>query len=182
MAPCAVCGHRDATADPLPPVTVSEGLVTTPSRPSEDPILSTWWYCPGCSHGGHANCLQDWHAPIVPKEGSISPASPTATLDGSFPETNSDGCCPFDGCGHACLPGRWRNESNAARTEELGRAVREQTRNSISAGSGTGLKRGGSSSVRERKSSNANAYASSSIASTPSGAIRGDAIEVPQSR
>ncbi|OTB17384.1 hypothetical protein K445DRAFT_316019 [Daldinia sp. EC12] len=182
MAPCAVCGHRDATADPLPPVTVSEGLVTTPSRRSEDPILSTWWYCPGCSHGGHANCLQDWHAPIVPIGVSTPPIPPTAPLDGLFPETNSDGCCPFDGCGHACLPGRWRNESNVARTEELGRAVREQTRNSISAGSGAGLKRGGSSGARERKSSNANAYASSSIASTPSGAIRGDAIEVPQSR
>ncbi|KAI1803619.1 hypothetical protein F4811DRAFT_327035 [Daldinia bambusicola] len=176
MAPCAVCGHRDATADPLPPVTISEGLIATPSRPSEDPILSTWWYCPGCSHGGHANCLQDWHAPVVPKL-SPSPASSTYPLDSPFPETNSDGCCPFDGCGHACLPGRWRNESNAARTEELGRAVREQTRNSISAGSGTGLKRGG---TRERASSNANP--SSSIASTPSGAIRGDAIEVPQSR
>ncbi|KAI1644457.1 uncharacterized protein F4817DRAFT_346648 [Daldinia loculata] len=172
MAPCAVCGHRDATADPLPLVTVSEGLIISPSRPADEPILSTWWYCPGCSHGGHANCLQDWHAPIVPKEIS-SPISSTSLFDGAFPETNSDGCCPFDGCGHACLPGRWRNESSAARTEELGRVVREQTRNSISAGSGTGLKRGG---AKERKGSTANA------SNTPSNAIRGDAIEVPQSR
>ncbi|KAI8962543.1 hypothetical protein F5Y11DRAFT_365746 [Daldinia sp. FL1419] len=168
MAPCAVCGHRDATADALPPVTVSEGLVATPSRPSDEPILSSWWYCPGCSHGGHANCLQDWHAPIVPKEMfSPSSMSPTA-LDGPFPETNSDGCCPFDGCGHACLPGRWRNETTAARTEELGRAVREHTRASISAGSpspGTNLKRG----TKERAGSTATL-------------IRGDTIEVSQSR
>ncbi|KAI0105936.1 hypothetical protein F4814DRAFT_78960 [Daldinia grandis] len=173
MAPCAVCGHRDATADPLPSVTVSEGLVTTQLRPSDGPILSTWWYCPGCSHGGHANCLQDWHAPVMPKEISSSPISLTSPLDGAFPETNSDGCCPFDGCGHACLPGRWRNESSAARTEELGRVVREQTRNSISAGSGTGLKRGG---TKERKGSTTNP------STTPSNAIRGDVIEVPQSR
>ncbi|KAI1396288.1 hypothetical protein F4819DRAFT_143787 [Hypoxylon fuscum] len=46
MAPCAVCGHRDATADPLP-VPVSDGFVNATSlRPSDEPILSTWWYCP----------------------------------------------------------------------------------------------------------------------------------------
>ncbi|KAI1414983.1 hypothetical protein F5Y13DRAFT_157644 [Hypoxylon sp. FL1857] len=175
MAPCAVCGHRDATADPLPLVTISEGVVTASARVSEEPILSTWWYCPGCSHGGHANCLQDWHAPIVPTEISSVPISPMFPIDSAFPETNSDGCCPFDGCGHACLPGKWRNESSAARTEELGRAVREHTRGSISAGVGTGLKRSG----KERKGSSAN---STPIASTPTNTIRGDAIEVPQSK
>ncbi|OTA68469.1 hypothetical protein K449DRAFT_386759 [Hypoxylon sp. EC38] len=176
MAPCAVCGHRDATADALPPVTVSEGFVTSSTHPSEEPILSTWWYCPGCSHGGHANCLQDWHAPITPTEVTSASISPSFPIDSPFPETNSDGCCPFDGCGHACLPGKWRNESSAARTEELGRAVREQTRGSISAGAGTGLKRG---SGKERKGSSAH---STPIASTPTSTIRGDAIEVPQSK
>ncbi|KAI1138144.1 hypothetical protein F5Y05DRAFT_385296 [Hypoxylon sp. FL0543] len=176
MAPCAVCGHRDATADSPPSVTVSEGFVTTSTRPPEEPILSTWWYCPGCSHGGHANCLQDWHAPIAAADMPPTPFSPAFAIDGPFPETNSDGCCPFDGCGHACLPGKWRNESSAARTEELGRAVREQTRGSISAGAGTGLKRGGG---KERKGSSAN---STPISSTPTNTIRGDAIEVPQSK
>ncbi|KAI1374187.1 hypothetical protein F4677DRAFT_172815 [Hypoxylon crocopeplum] len=169
MAPCAVCGHRDATADPLPVVSVSEGFNTVSSKPSDEPILSTWWYCPGCSHGGHANCLQDWHAPVSPKEMLSAPISPTFAIDSSFPETNSDGCCPFDGCGHACLPGKWRNESSAARTEELGRVVREQTRGSISGGS-VFKKSGG----KERKGS-----ANSTATATP---IRGDVIEVPQSR
>ncbi|KAL7620766.1 SEA (Seh1-associated) complex subunit [Parahypoxylon ruwenzoriense] len=175
IAPCAVCGHRDATVDPLPPMPVSEG-VTTASRPSDEPMLSTWWYCPGCSHGGHANCLQNWHAPIPPtrqhKEGPVL-VSP-AFQDDSFPETNSDGCCPFDGCGHACLPGRWRNESNTARTEELGRVVREQTRSGISV---AGLRK----AAKERKVGSGSS-ANASVASTPSSTIRGDVIEVPQSK
>ncbi|KAI0895466.1 hypothetical protein F4806DRAFT_82691 [Annulohypoxylon nitens] len=177
MAPCAVCGHRDATADAVP---VREGLTTAAA---DEPILSTWWYCPGCSHGGHANCLQDWHAPIAPTTtsavptSSSTPLSPIFAIDAPFPETESDGCCPFDGCGHACLPGKWRNESSAARTEELGRVVREHTRGSVSSVA-SGLKRG---SAKERKSSNATT-AASSISSTPLTAIRGDAIEVPQSK
>ncbi|KAI1771969.1 hypothetical protein F4818DRAFT_184600 [Hypoxylon cercidicola] len=181
MAPCAVCGHRDATADPPPPVPLVEGLVpSSSSRPaSDEPILSTWWYCPGCCHGGHANCLQDWHAPVTPlKEGFPASGSPAFAIDSPFPETNSDGCCPLDGCGHACLPGRWRNETSAARNEELGRAVREQTRGSISAGSGLGLglnKR----SAKDRKTSSASM---STAAASNATAVRGDAIEVPQSR
>ncbi|KAI0377503.1 hypothetical protein F5Y04DRAFT_264015 [Hypomontagnella monticulosa] len=174
MAPCAVCGHRNASADSLPVVPVSEGLATISSPPSEEPILSTWWYCPGCAHGGHANCLQDWHGPIEPKETPPAPIFPAFPIDSPFPETNSDGCCPFDGCGHACLPGKWRDESRAARTEELGRAVREQTRNSIS-GVSTSLKRG----AKERKGSSATTM---SLPATPTSIIRGDAIEVPQSR
>lgn len=174
MAPCAVCGHRNASADPLPVVPVSEGFATISSPPFEEPILSTWWYCPGCSHGGHANCLQDWHGPIAPKEVPSAPVSPIFPIDSPFPETNSDGCCPFDGCGHACLPGKWRDESSAARTEELGRAVREQTRGSIS-NVATGLKRG----AKERKGSSATTM---SMPATPTSTIRGDAIEVPQSK
>ncbi|KAI1103645.1 hypothetical protein F4804DRAFT_309468 [Jackrogersella minutella] len=177
MAPCAVCGHRDATADALPVMPVSEGFVTASSRPSEEPILSTWWYCPGCSHGGHANCLQDWHAPVTPGEIPSAPFSPTFPIDDPFPETNSDGCCPLDGCGHACLPGKWRNESSATRSEELGRAVREQTRGSVS-GIGTSLRR---SAGKDRKGSGS-APASSSVAAAPPNLIRGDSIEVPQSK
>ncbi|KAI6081082.1 hypothetical protein F4821DRAFT_250058 [Hypoxylon rubiginosum] len=190
MAPCAVCGHRDATADPPPTVPVVEGFIASASpRPaSDEPILSTWWYCPGCSHGGHANCLQDWHAPVAPppKESFSSAQFPMSNfaVDGPFPETNSDGCCPLDGCGHACLPGRWRNETSAARIEELGRAVREQTRGSVSAGAGLGLglssnKR--SASAKDRKTT-VSANPSAGAAVFPATAIRGDSIEVPQSR
>ncbi|XXH06016.1 hypothetical protein Hte_012461 [Hypoxylon texense] len=200
MAPCAVCGHRDATADPPLPIPVVEGFAASSSRPtSEEPILSTWWYCPGCCHGGHANCLQDWHAPVTSsKEAAFSSSSSSSAypIDGPFPETNSDGCCPLDGCGHACLPGRWRNETSAARIEELGRAVREQTRGSVSAGSGLGLGGGGGglskrNSVKDQRRSagggsansgmSASASASTAVTSAAA-AIRGDAIEVPQSR
>lgn len=75
VAPCAVCGHREGTGG-----------------------LGTWWYCPACAHGGHAECLEMWH------EGDA-------------------GCCPFDGCAHACLPGRYRAEAAAGRSEEVGRHV-----------------------------------------------------------
>ncbi|KAI0015488.1 WD domain-containing protein [Xylariomycetidae sp. FL0641] len=134
VAPCAVCGHREAEADYRPPEPVREALSKGPTQQSEEPLLSTWWYCPGCSHGGHAGCLQEWHAPITPppppprdSPGSSSNVSEVDWVtDTSFPPTESDGCCPLDGCGHACLPGRWRDELAVARTEELGRTVREQ--------------------------------------------------------
>ncbi|KAI1768104.1 hypothetical protein GGR53DRAFT_13433 [Hypoxylon sp. FL1150] len=221
MAPCAVCGHRDATADPPPPtIPVVEGFIaSTPSAPSPrpvsdepvpEPILSTWWYCPGCSHGGHANCLQDWHAPVLPPKDDSLPSMLPFPIDGPFPETNSDGCCPLDGCGHACLPGRWRNETSALRIEELGRAVREQTRGSVSlsGGPGLGLGVGGGGSVSavsgsaslgggagaagysnkrsstkdHRKANSTSAAGLVSATVLPAAAIRGDAIEVPQSR
>ncbi|CAJ2500404.1 Uu.00g032570.m01.CDS01 [Anthostomella pinea] len=164
MAPCAVCGHREVTADDSSPTPVSEGLKVTPPH-SETPVLSTWWYCPGCAHGGHANCLQDWHGPMTPLPAKEhlprATSSPTLPED-AYPETNSDGCCPFDGCGHACLPGKWQNENSAARTEELGIAVREQTRGTV----GGGLK----------KSNDASA------AATPVTSVKGDGVDVPQSR
>ncbi|KAI5865820.1 hypothetical protein GGS23DRAFT_356386 [Durotheca rogersii] len=183
VAPCAVCGHRDATAQPLSAVPISEGIETI-ARPSDEPMLSTWWYCPGCSHGGHATCLQDWHAPVPPvpkasKEG-FAATNPFAFQDDMFPETNSDGCCPLDGCGHACLPGRWRNESTAARTEELGRVVREQTRGSIPV---TGIrKNGGGNKDRNGRTGSGNSNINSTSTSMASTPVRGDAIEVPQSR
>ncbi|KAL2110143.1 hypothetical protein VUR80DRAFT_1587 [Thermomyces stellatus] len=60
--------------------------------------LGTWWYCPTCAHGGHASCLEAWH-------------------------DEESGCCPADGCGHACLPGRYRAEAGASRSDEVGRHV-----------------------------------------------------------
>ncbi|KAI1081846.1 hypothetical protein F5B20DRAFT_35796 [Whalleya microplaca] len=182
MAPCAVCGHRDATDDPLSLVPVSEALTAAPPLPDE-PVLSTWWYCPGCAHGGHANCLLYWHAPVTPPAQqppniSSTSADPSALPETPFPETNSDGCCPFDGCGHACLPGKYRNESAAARTEELGRAVREQTREAAAAAAAAGFRKAAGGGGKERKASSASA----SAAYTMPGLVRGDTVEVPQSR
>ncbi|KAM0197790.1 hypothetical protein ACHAPA_003230 [Fusarium lateritium] len=109
MAPCAVCGHREPTQAEFTPIEVSSAVA------SSDSHLSEWWYCPGCAHGGHASCLQAWHAPLdAPESGSTA----------SF----SDGCCPLDGCGHACLPGRYRGETTTARADEIGRATVEKTR------------------------------------------------------
>ncbi|KAI0599801.1 WD domain-containing protein [Biscogniauxia sp. FL1348] len=173
MAPCAVCGHREATADRLPLLTPLSTALIGSHVDVEAPMLSTWWYCPGCAHGGHANCLQDWHAPIAPIQSTrnyTNSSSPTVP-DGLFPETTSDGCCPLDGCGHACLPGRWRDENNTARSEELGRAVREQTRGTV-----LGLNSGGSKQKATPVSRDA------SVAPTPAGSVRGDSLEVPQSR
>lgn len=119
MAPCAVCGLRD-TAPNLATSTLAQGLAT-----GEEPILTTWWYCPGCGHGGHSSCLAAWHAAL---ESPSSSGYADALYDAPGAES-SDGCCPLDGCGHTCLPGRWRAESIASsRTEEVSRVVREATR------------------------------------------------------
>ncbi|KAI1323391.1 hypothetical protein F5Y16DRAFT_346327 [Xylariaceae sp. FL0255] len=166
VGPCAVCGHREGNMNSLPPMPMNGGL-TAASRQADVTFLSTWWYCPGCSHGGHANCLQEWHAPASPSYESQLERSETI-YDDIFPETNSDGCCPLDGCGHACLPGKWRNESSTARTEELGRAMREQYRGIV-----TGLK---------RPDYKPKAILDASVNSTPAGSVRGDSVEVPQSR
>ncbi|CAG7559989.1 unnamed protein product [Fusarium equiseti] len=109
MAPCAICGHREPTQAEFTPIEVSTAMASSGS------YLSEWWYCPGCAHGGHASCLQAWHAPID-------------TPDTSASATFSDGCCPLDGCGHACLPGRYRGETTTARADEIGRATVEKTR------------------------------------------------------
>lgn len=99
MAPCAVCGHRDPQ--------LAAALPDDSMKVSVDDWLLGWWQCPGCFHGGHASCLQIWHS--------------TTSTTGVDPF--SDGCCPLDGCAHACLPGRYRGELSAARAEELSRAA-----------------------------------------------------------
>ncbi|KAF6802232.1 WD repeat-containing protein [Colletotrichum sojae] len=102
MAPCAVCNHRD-TADNV--------------GSEEGGVMSVWWYCPGCAHGGHASCLAEWHAPS----------------DGTYQV--SEGCCPLDGCGHACLPGKWRDEKAAQRAEDVSRAAVEKAQQHLSGSS-----------------------------------------------
>ncbi|KYK58170.1 WD domain, G-beta repeat containing protein [Drechmeria coniospora] len=104
MAPCAVCGHRNPERADGIPLEVSEGSAAVAS-------LSKWWYCPGCAHGGHASCLQTWHAPVT----GSAPADASSKY--------SDGCCPLDGCGHACLPGKYRGETTTQRSDETARAA-----------------------------------------------------------
>ncbi|CAN8101689.1 unnamed protein product [Discula destructiva] len=95
-APCAICLQRDV-AEPITSIAADEAQQ-----------LSTWCFCPTCGHGGHASCMQVWH---------------TAAEDEAL--LYSDGCCPFDGCGHACLPGKYSAEEDMKRTDEVvQRAVR----------------------------------------------------------
>lgn len=100
MAPCAICNHRESEIPCFIPREISTSQDT-------QTWLSEWWYCPGCGHGGHASCLQSWHS----------------STDDSSADKYSEGCCPLDGCGHACLPGKYRGETTTARADELGRAA-----------------------------------------------------------
>ena len=114
VAPCAICGHRQGEAPSQMPIEVTPG----PRDVEASDWLSQWWYCPGCAHGGHASCMQLWHG-----------ASDASSLsDPSF--KYSDGCCPADGCGHACLPGKYRGETTTARADEVGRAAVDSARGS----------------------------------------------------
>lgn len=144
MAPCAICGHRDPAQASYVPADITKAIDTP------DTCLSEWWYCPGCAHGGHASCLQAWHAPL----GSPDSSNGSTTF--------SDGCCPLDGCGHACLPGKYRAETTTARSDELGRATVEKSR------------------AREDRAN------SSSRRSSPrpglDRAVRSDTNDIPQSR
>jgi WD40 repeat protein len=136
VAPCAVCGHRDE-APSFPPTPISPDLVDRPHLSEEEPVMSTWWYCPGCSHGGHSTCLQAWHAPSDCN--NMDRACPDSPPEPDDEESQfSNGYCPLDGCGHACLSGRWRIDAAAARTEELSRAVREATRTAAVAAAAAG--------------------------------------------
>lgn len=118
MAPCAVCQQRDIAPTPGSRGNMKEG-------DEEEPVLATWWICPGCGHGGHSSCLQLWHEGFENECSSTDP-----DILAGF---QSDGYCPMDGCGHTCLPGKGRLETAAARTEEVGRAAaREATRNATS--------------------------------------------------
>ncbi|GAO19123.1 hypothetical protein UVI_02036060 [Ustilaginoidea virens] len=112
MGPCPVCGHRRAER----PAHIPEDILPGPSELESERWLTLWWYCPGCGHGGHASCLQLWHG--------ASEARSVEDPGAQF----SDGCCPSDGCGHACLPGRYRGETMAARSDEVGRAAVDTSR------------------------------------------------------
>ncbi|KAL1869465.1 hypothetical protein VTK73DRAFT_3080 [Phialemonium thermophilum] len=144
MAPCVVCGHRDTTPNvPLPPSEFRENDGSIPSdiggdldAETDQPVISTWWMCPGCGHGGHSTCLQDWHSPpsdavldlAQARASSYFDGGPGCLLEPADYDDFSGGCCPADGCGHACLAGRERLEIEVARTEALARAVLEASR------------------------------------------------------
>lgn len=154
MAPCAVCGHRQPEQATYTPLDISNM-----AELDESGILSEWWYCPSCAHGGHASCLQTWHAPVT-------------RPDVNAPSTFSDGCCPLDGCGHACLPGKYRGETSTARSDELGRVAVEKSR------SRDERKAGGSRSGSRRSSPRGGGGSSGG----PDRTIRSDGNDVPQSR
>ncbi|KAB5578774.1 hypothetical protein GE09DRAFT_560639 [Coniochaeta sp. 2T2.1] len=170
MAPCAVCGHRDTTPNLESPVSGTHYPHGQRAN-DEQPILSTWWYCYGCGHGGHSTCLQGWHGPSFDSEQHSGYDTPP-DLD---PAEFSDGCCPVDGCGHACLPGRWRMETAAARTEEVSRAVREMNRAAAAGRSpSAGISPSGSSILGSEHHRRANTFSDFGV--------RGDAHEAVQSR
>jgi hypothetical protein len=127
---CAVCNMREE----LPPLmdadfdevsALGKGQATISSNEVIDvssPAARLWWWCQGCGHGGHTTCMRAWHS-----------------SDGT---TYSDGCCPSEGCLHPCLPGKGRYDffaqRSAAKSEELGKLVKESTQ-----GGPKGLRAGG---------------------------------------
>lgn len=145
MAPCAVCGHREPQLASSLPEADETGHDDTESW------LLGWWQCPGCFHGGHASCLQIWH-----------------TTFNSSPDPYSDGCCPLDGCGHACLPGKYRGETTTARSEELSRVAAAAEASSMNATATT-------TPASSRPGSGRNSPRLRSM-------VRSDGNEVPQSR
>lgn len=132
-APCAICHHRDVAEIAVP---IEMSLATDPFSQStdaeEEQAISTWWYCASCGHGGHASCMQGWHAIVITEESNSS-------VDGHGEGLFSEGCCPFDGCGHACLPGKYRADNAVAKTEELSRIVREQINRKSNSGGMSGV-------------------------------------------
>ncbi|KAL5611756.1 uncharacterized protein BROUX77_001912 [Berkeleyomyces rouxiae] len=95
MGPCAVCHHRHVVSDLLSEIKNDKSQDQDP----QEPVLTSWWYCRGCGHGGHSNCLQAWHCPV----------SENGTM-----EEFSGGYCPQDGCGHECVPDPAMHTVNAA--------------------------------------------------------------------
>lgn len=148
MAPCAICNHRDAEI----PAHIPGNDPDSDGRDSDLWVSNWWWFCPGCAHGGHASCLQLWHGTMETDD----PNSQTTKFSG--------GCCPLDGCGHACLPGKYRGEVVTARAEELGRATLDSTRarDELRGGGGGGSRRS-SPGGRDRS-------------------VRSDSYDIPQSK
>ncbi|KAL2756673.1 hypothetical protein ACRALDRAFT_1031248 [Sodiomyces alcalophilus JCM 7366] len=169
MAPCAVCGHRETSAAAAAKKKRETGRAA--GGDVED-VMSVWWYCPGCAHGGHATCIQAWHNPGGMDEKGIDDVG-SSDSQGS----GSDGCCPLDGCGHACLPGKWGEESTTQRADEVGWAALERAR-TAGGGTFTPRKMNGTGGGGGGEGVGYHAHQSHH----PSPLIRGDGFEVPQSR
>ncbi|KAG5993724.1 hypothetical protein E4U52_001748 [Claviceps spartinae] len=165
MAPCSVCGHREIKRPSHIPAEVAPRAGDVESVES-DKWLSEWWFCPECGHGGHASCLHLWHGTC---EG---------TLLGDGNIKYSDGFCPSDGCGHACLSGPsrgGRTTMRGARGVMPGRAVggdsirvREQGNNRAGSSIGRGGSRGSTGGL-------------SPGGARLDGGVRGNGVDVPQS-
>jgi len=183
MAPCAVCGHREAPPDvPVPPTMpgLRPGMHRSGQGEDDKTFLSTWWFCPGCSHGGHSSCLQAWHGAFETGHSMVG-----AELDDASALESSEGLCPMDGCGHACLPGRGRDEVAVARTEETTRAVREAARkaNKTATGLGGGIDVLGTIGGGIDHLAPDAHYASNGMELPPPyHSIRSDGHDIPQSR
>jgi WD40 repeat protein len=109
MDTCPVCRQREPDADA--------------GYDADDAVaVATWWYCPGCGHGGHTACMAAWHAGPECEEGT----------------KYSGGCCPLEGCLHACLPGTWREqraeERKVLKQKELDVLIKENARQGSSKG------------------------------------------------
>ncbi|KAK4097450.1 hypothetical protein N658DRAFT_518637 [Parathielavia hyrcaniae] len=124
MAPCAVCRERDTAPTFTTPIVTAGGFRREADK---EPVLTTWWYCPGCGHGGHSSCLQAWHATLEQQQSGSNEYPHHALEDAPGAAESSDGCCPLDGCGHVCLPSR-ENHGIMRRTEDVSRAVRGASR------------------------------------------------------
>lgn len=148
MAPCAVCNHRDAEL----PAHIPGDESSSDDDGSDQWLSNWWWFCPGCAHGGHASCLQVWHGTM---EADDDPSAQSIKFSG--------GCCPLDGCGHACLPGKYRGEMVTARSEELGRAALDSARARDEMRGGAGSRRSSPGGGRDRS-------------------VRSDSYDIPQSK
>lgn len=175
MAPCAICQHRDTAETALPvEISAATDLFGPTTDPEDERLMSMWWYCAGCGHGGHASCIQGWHAVVITEESNSS-------VDGHGEGLYSEGCCPVDGCGHACLPGKYRAENAVAKTEELSRAVRDQV-NRKGGLSGVSSPRGMLSSDDSVLGNNQGGRRRGGGERSLEGSVHGDGNNIPQSR
>ncbi|CCU74801.1 WD repeat protein [Blumeria hordei DH14] len=155
MAPCPICEQREYLASDLDTCETYKGshdFDTPDVRP-----LRTWWYCPGCAHGGHVACMQEWHATLDPD---------------NYPDSfYSNGGCPVVGCLHACLAGSWRDELACERKFSRERERNATVSDSLFTG-GTRLTSGGSGStvVRSRRDTIHN-FAVGDMGAPPAAAI-----------
>ncbi|KAK8058092.1 hypothetical protein PG994_008540 [Apiospora phragmitis] len=82
MAPCAICGHRDATAAAMTPVPMAEALARSAAGAEGRAGTISGASTPGGRDGGHNNNPPPNFMSLLQSH------------DSAVPETYSDGCCP----------------------------------------------------------------------------------------